>query len=136
MSMDPSLRGPLKPNPGSEPGAVLGSLQPLAGAFAMNGQTLQRTVTITNPQGFHMRPATAFAQLAGKFECTVTVCKGDQRINGKSPLELMFLGAEQGTELILEVSGSDGPAALEALAELLAAPSVDDVSETPGAPQA
>jgi phosphotransferase system HPr (HPr) family protein len=98
----------------------------------MNGQLFQRTVTITNPQGFHMRPATAFAQLAGKFQANVTVCKGDQRINGKSPLELMFLGAEQGTELLLEASGADAPMALEALAELLAAPSLDDVPESPG----
>jgi phosphotransferase system HPr (HPr) family protein len=101
----------------------------------MNGETLRRPVTITNPQGFHMRPATAFAQLAGQFQSTVTVCKGDQRINGKSPLELMFLGADQGTELVLEVSGSDAKAAVEALAELLAAPSLDDTPEPPAPPK-
>src|SRR6516164_337256 len=82
---------------------------------SMNGEPLRRQVTITNPQGFHMRPATAFAQLAGKFQSSVTVCKGDQRINGKSPLELMFLGADQGTELVLEASGADAQAALDAL---------------------
>ncbi len=73
----------------------------------MSGETIQRRVRITNPQGLHMRPATMFAQLAGQFESSVTVCRGDQRINGKSPLELMILGADQGTELILEVSGRD-----------------------------
>jgi len=51
----------------------------------MSGETIQRRVKITNPQGFHMRPATMFAQLAGQFESSVTVCKGDQRVNGKSP---------------------------------------------------
>jgi len=95
----------------------------------MNADTLQRRVTITNPQGFHMRPATMFAQLAGKFKSTVTVHKGDQKSNGKSPLELMVLGADQGTELVLEVSGSDAQAALEALAKLLSAPSADDASQ-------
>jgi phosphotransferase system HPr (HPr) family protein len=94
----------------------------------MNGETLQRQVTITNPQGFHMRPATAFAKLAGQFQSSVTISRGNQRINGKSPLELMFLGAEQGTELLLEVSGSDAQTALEALASLMAAPSLDDVT--------
>jgi phosphocarrier protein HPr len=94
----------------------------------MGGETIERRVTITNPQGFHMRPATMFAQLAGKFESTVTVKKGDQRINGKSPLELMVLGADQGTELILEVSGPDASAAAEALARILAAPSADEIS--------
>jgi phosphotransferase system HPr (HPr) family protein len=125
----------MNPDAGSEAAAALRSSQAPPGIPAMNGQTLQRPVTITNPQGFHMRPATAFAQLAGKFQSTVTVCKGDQRINGKSPLELMFLGAEQGTELILEVCGSDAPAALEALADLMAAASLDDVPEPPMPPK-
>jgi phosphotransferase system HPr (HPr) family protein len=99
----------------------------------MNGETLERRVTITNPQGFHMRPATAFAQQAGQFQSTVTLRKGDQRINGKSPLELLFLGAEQGTELILEVTGSDAGQALDVLAALLAAPSPDSLPEEPPA---
>jgi phosphotransferase system HPr (HPr) family protein len=101
----------------------------------MNGETLQRQVTITNPHGFHMRPATAFAQLANSFKSTITVCKGDQRINGKSPLELMFLAAEQGTELTLEVSGSDAAQALAALGDLMAAPAPPDAADPPLPPK-
>jgi len=82
-----------------------------------------------------MRPATLFAQRAGQFESAVTVRKGDLRVNGKSPLELMFLGADQGTELVLEVSGTDAAAALEALTEVLAAPSADDLPEPPVPPK-
>jgi phosphocarrier protein len=93
----------------------------------MNGETLRRTVMIRNPQGLHMRPLTAFSQLAGQFQSTVTLSKNGQTgVNGKSPIELMFLGAEQGTELTLEVCGPDAEAALEALAELLAAPEMDE----------
>jgi phosphocarrier protein HPr len=102
---------------------------------AMNGETLQCKVIITNPQGFHMRPVSAFAQLAMQFRSTVTVYKDGQAINGKSPLELMFLGAEQGTELILEVTGPDARAALQALSELMAAPSVDATPEPPVPPK-
>jgi phosphotransferase system HPr (HPr) family protein len=90
---------------------------------------LRRRVTITNPEGLHMRPAAAFAQRAAQFEGTVTLCKGEQRVNGKSPLEVMFLGAEQGTEIILEVSGADAGAAVEALAEILAAASADEAAD-------
>src|SRR5947209_18897988 len=96
---------------------------------AMNGETLQRKVTIINPQGFHMRPQTAFYQRALQFQSTVTLCKDDRRVNGKSLWDLMLLGAEPGAELILEVSGSDAMAALEALAEILAAPSADETPE-------
>lgn len=97
----------------------------------MSGETLARRVVVTNPQGFHMRPATAFAQQAAKFQSTVTVRKDDQRINGKSPLELMLLAAEQGTELVLEATGPDAPAALDALAALLEAEGQGDDPEGP-----
>jgi phosphocarrier protein HPr len=99
---------------------------------AMNGETLRRPVTVQNPMGLHMRPLTAFAQRAGKFQSSVIVVKDGQRVNGKSPLELMLLAAEQGTKLLLEVSGSDAVQAIDVLAELLGAPSVDD--ETPPPP--
>src|SRR4051794_5108160 len=58
---------------------------------AMSGETLQRRVTIVNPQGFHMRPQSLFVQLANRFASTVTVSRGDQRVNGKSQWELMLL---------------------------------------------
>jgi len=76
--------------------------------------------------GFHMRPLTAFAQRAGQFQSTVTVAKEGQKVNGKSPLELMLLAAQQGTELELEVSGSDARSAIDILAVLLGAHPPED----------
>jgi phosphocarrier protein HPr len=122
------------------------SLQPAAGKLApvqsscvprlqvtaeatMSGPTLQRKVTISNPLGFHLRPMAAFARLAAQYQSAVTLSNGQRRVNGKSTLELMLLAAEQGTEILLEVSGSDAAAAIEPLSALLAAPSVDDEPE-------
>jgi phosphotransferase system HPr (HPr) family protein len=85
----------------------------------MNGETLESKVVITNPQGFHMRPITAFAELAGRFASQVRVGKDSKRVNGKSPLEMMILGAEKGSELQIEVSGPDAKEALAALVDLL-----------------
>jgi phosphotransferase system HPr (HPr) family protein len=99
----------------------------------MNGETLQAKVTIINPLGFHLRPMAAFARLANQFRCAVALSKGQQRVNGKSTLELMLLAAEQGDEVVLEVSGSDARSALDPLAAILAAPSMDD---GPGQPPA
>jgi phosphotransferase system HPr (HPr) family protein len=92
----------------------------------MSGEILRRKVIVQDPIGFHLRPLTAFAQRAGQFQGTVIVCKDDQRVNGKSPLELMLLAAQQGTELTLEVSGADAQAAIDVLAELLAAPVAEE----------
>jgi phosphotransferase system HPr (HPr) family protein len=100
----------------------------------MNGEILLRRVTILDPQGLHMRPLAAFVQRATQFQSAVTVVKDDQRVNGKSPLELMLLAALQGTELLLEVSGPDAHLAIDILAELLAAPVVDEPSD-PSLPQ-
>jgi phosphocarrier protein len=87
----------------------------------MNGEPLRRKVTLTNPLGLHMRPMSAFVQLASKFSCQVFVIgREEQRVDGKSMFGLMSLAAEQGTELTLEAEGPDSAAALDALAELLA----------------
>ncbi len=102
---------------------------------AMNGETLRRKVIIRDPLGLHLRPLTAFTQQAARFQCSVTLVKDDQRVNGKSPLELMLLGAQQGTELVLEVSGSDAPVALDVLAEILASPGIDEPPADPLPPK-
>lgn len=108
-----------EPSPGAVP-AKAGLASALhENRDVMSGHSYQRTVRITNPQGLHMRPISAFAEMASRFDCTVTVTKDGRRVNGKSPLELMFLAAEQGSELLLEASGSDAEAALDALAALL-----------------
>jgi phosphotransferase system HPr (HPr) family protein len=95
--------------------------------MAMNGEPLRRTITVANPQGLHMRPITAFVETANKFQSDVFLAKeGDAKINGKSPLGLLGLAAEQGTLLTLEVHGPDAEEALLALLEVLNRTSVEE----------
>lgn len=88
----------------------------------MNGEPLRRQVTVTNPQGFHMRPMSEFVQVAGQFRSSIHVCRGEKRSNGKSMMELMLLAAEHGSELTLEARGEDADQALEKLAGLFNSP--------------
>jgi phosphocarrier protein HPr len=97
----------------------------------MNGAPLLQKVVITNPQGFHMRPMAAFAQLASRFQSSVKVSREGQSVNGKSILDLMLLAAAQGTELTLEVAGPDAQAALDALVHVLKAPPEEEATEPP-----
>jgi phosphotransferase system HPr (HPr) family protein len=92
----------------------------------MNGDTLRRTVTVTDPQGLHMRPAARFAKRARDFQCDVTVRRDDRTANGKSQLELVLLVAEQGMPLVLEVAGADAAEALAVLGDVLAAACCDE----------
>jgi phosphocarrier protein HPr len=97
----------------------------------MNGETLERKVTITNPLGFHMRPHAAFAQLAQRFQSVITLIRDDLRVNGKSPFELLLMSVPQGTELTIQASGADAKEALDALVELLATPFTEDEPDPP-----
>ena len=83
------------------------------------GAILRRQVTITNPTGLHLRPIVDFVQMASQFACQITLARGEVLANGKSPLDLMLLGATEGANLTLEVSGQDAPAALPALLSVL-----------------
>jgi phosphocarrier protein HPr len=94
-------------------------------------ECLRHTVVVRSPHGLHMRPAMALAQTAGRFQARVSVTRDDRRADGKSLMELMFLAAEQGSELVLEVSGSDAGPALAALADVLAALGEDDSALPP-----
>jgi phosphotransferase system HPr (HPr) family protein len=81
--------------------------------------TAIRSVTLVNPQGFHARPAHLFVKLATSFPCQIEIVKGNETINGKSILDLLTLGAGNGTTLTLRASGPDAEAAVEALAKLV-----------------
>lgn len=83
---------------------------------------IRRAVTVANPLGLHMRPATAFAQAARRYAAAVTVYNGDRKADGKSSLDLILLVALPGADLVLEVDGDDAPDAVDALADLLADP--------------
>ncbi len=90
----------------------------------MNGETLQQTLRVSSTEGLHMRPATAFAELAKRFQSDVSVLKDGKPHNGKSPLDMMLLAAGQGTELTVRVEGPDAPDALQQLVDLLVGLSV------------
>jgi phosphotransferase system HPr (HPr) family protein len=99
----------------------------------MSADRLRHKVVITNPQGLHMRPSAALAELAGRFQSTITVSVNGKSVNGKSLWDLMLLAAMPGSELTLEVDGPDAPAALDALVALLSAPPPPEEG-SPGAP--
>ncbi len=81
---------------------------------------IKKKVVINNDLGMHVRPASLFAQTAGKFSSIVMVRKKNQLVDGKSIMQLLMLGALQGTELVLEAEGDDAEEALSALEEIIA----------------
>lgn len=85
-----------------------------------NDHVVEREVTIVNRQGLHARPIMKFVDLASRFQADVNVRKGDQTVDGKSPMEMILLEAIQGTHLTLVARGQDAQEAVNALATLVA----------------
>jgi phosphotransferase system HPr (HPr) family protein len=87
--------------------------------FLMSHTPITREIEIKNTQGLHARPAEMFVRLARKFEAKVELIKEDRRVDATSIIDLLTLGAAQGTKLVLLAEGSDAQAAIEALAHLV-----------------
>lgn len=80
---------------------------------------VEKTVVISNPQGLHARPAELFARLALRFDSDIEVIRDSHRVDAKSILHVLTLGAAQGSELTLQAQGADAEEALEALVQLV-----------------
>jgi phosphotransferase system HPr (HPr) family protein len=80
---------------------------------------IQRIIVIRNTQGLHARPAEMFVRLAQKFHSRIQLVRDNQRVEARNIMDLLTLGAAQGTELVLEADGDDAQEAVEALAKLV-----------------
>ncbi len=76
-----------------------------------------------NEQGLHLRPVTAFVDLAARYKSTVSVknvTRDTEEVNGKSAMDMVLLEATRGSVLRITARGADARetvAALEALVE-------------------
>ncbi len=84
-------------------------------------QTRTITLTITNRQGLHARPAAQFVRTAGGFDADVTVRKGERQANARSINQIATLGVRQGDAVTISAGGPEADAALAALKALVEA---------------
>jgi phosphotransferase system HPr (HPr) family protein len=84
----------------------------------MTEPTATRVVVVANAQGLHARPADMVARRASRFRARIEVVKGNERVDAKSVLGLLTLGAYKGIELTIHACGEDAEEAIQALAEL------------------
>ena len=77
-----------------------------------------RNVMILNRAGIHARPASLIVQTAQQFESSIWIEKEDVKINAKSIMNILTLGATYKTEMQLSAEGPDEEAAVAELAEL------------------
>lgn len=86
----------------------------------MSTSPVTRALIIVNSEGLHARPADMLARAAIKYQSKIEVVCRNERVDAKSTLNLLILGATQGTEITLVAEGDDAEEAIEALAQLIA----------------
>jgi phosphocarrier protein len=79
---------------------------------------VEKTVTILNRAGIHARPSALLVQTTKDFKCNIYMEKGNDRINGKSIMGIITLGAAYGAELKLIADGEDEQEAVDKLVKL------------------
>lgn len=78
----------------------------------------QQKVTIKNRAGIHARPAALLVQTANRFSSEIFLEKNSDRINAKSIMGIITLGATYKSEINIVADGSDEQEAVEALVSL------------------
>ena len=75
-----------------------------------------RDVVVPIREGLHTRPMSLFVDLASRYKSVVTnISRGNERVDGKSPFEMMLLEATQGCVLRIEAEGNDARQVVDAL---------------------
>lgn len=86
----------------------------------MSTDAATRIVHVTNRHGLHIRPCMAIVNVVQKYQAAVKIQKNGQAANAGSILELITLGAPQGTELTVTAQGPQAEAVLNELEKLFA----------------
>jgi len=84
----------------------------------MSSAAITRTVVVRNPQGLHARPADLLVREASRYHADISLEKDGYRVDCKSILSLLTLGAQCGTEMSLYAEGADAEHAVAMIAEL------------------
>jgi len=78
----------------------------------------EKIVKVINRAGVHARPSALLVQTTKNFISNIYIEKGSDRINAKSIMGIITLGASYGTELKIIAEGEDEEAAVETLIKL------------------
>ena len=80
---------------------------------------VSKVFTISNVQGFHMRPASVFSTAMGKYSCDVTIKFNGSNYNAKSLLNIIAACIKCGSDIEVICNGTDENEALEEAAKLI-----------------
>ncbi len=87
-------------------------------------QGFSRTVVIPCRLGLHLRVVTAVVTMARRFQSDIYFATAQGRVDAKSILDMLGLGAVRGKSLALTARGQDADRAIQVLGDLFESPKV------------
>jgi len=79
---------------------------------------IEKFVKVINRAGVHARPSALLVQTTKNCKANIYIEKGGDRINAKSIMGVITLGAAYGTELKIIADGEDEKSAVDAIVKL------------------
>src|ERR1039457_2584225 len=79
-----------------------------------------REVEIINKKGLHARASAKFVQTAEQYDAAIIVTRGHETVGATSIMGLMMLAAGRGVTIIIQATGKQAAAAVDALCALVA----------------
>ena len=87
---------------------------------------MEKSISLMNKHGLHMRPAQRIVEVASKYKADVRINKDNRDFNAKSILDMIEFAAhmvgntaEHDNTFVFRASGNDAQAALDALGILI-----------------
>lgn len=78
----------------------------------------QKKVKLDNKFGLHSRPAMKIAETAQQFSADVYLKFNDNKVDAKSVINILMLGAGKGDALTIMADGNDSKNAVDSLRKL------------------
>lgn len=80
---------------------------------------VSKVVVVKNKTGLHARPASNLVAFAKQFKCEIFITNGTKKANAKSIINILTLGAKQGTELTVSAEGEGEADAVQKMVEFI-----------------
>ncbi|HHT51401.1 MAG TPA: HPr family phosphocarrier protein [Eubacteriaceae bacterium] len=80
---------------------------------------ISKEVILKNKTTLHARSASNFVQLANNYKSEIYIQKGNTKIDAKSIIGVLTLGASEGAKITIIADGKDEEEAVKVLSELI-----------------
>ena len=79
---------------------------------------IKKKLTILNKLGLHARAAAKVVSTANDFKSTITISKDGKNADARSIMKLLMLSASKGSNISVEVDGTDQRDAMQSIEKL------------------